>query len=124
MKNKIYIAGALNTDSIDYIKNLHRMIKYAEEVRKKGFSVFAPGLDFLIGLQCGNLEYDDYFNNSQPWLEVSDAMFVVPGWEKSKGTKREIQRAKEKNIPVYYCLEELVKETDLLNIKDLLKKKK
>jgi len=107
---RIYIAGALNSDAVGYIKNMHRMIIWAEKIRKLGYSVYVPCLDFLHGLVIGTFEYKDYFDNSQLWLEVSDAMFVVPGWEDSKGTKREIERANRLNIPVYVSMLKLDKE--------------
>jgi len=99
---RVYVAGALNATACDYIQNVHRMIKWAEKVRRLGYSVFVPGIDFLCGLVNGDWDYLDYFNNSQPWLEVADIMFVVPGYEKSAGTKKEIERAESLNIPVYY----------------------
>lgn len=107
---KVYIAGKLNGMACDYIKNIHRMIISAEKVRKAGFAVFVPGLDFLQGVVFGNWDYPDYFDNSQPWLDASDAIFLTPGWETSEGTKREIERAKAQNIPVYNDLDTLVKE--------------
>ncbi len=107
---RVYVAGKLNDDACGYIKNVHRMIIWAEKVRKLGFAVFVPGLDFLQGVVFGNWEYADYFDNSQPWLDASDAVFLVPGWEQSKGTAREIERAKSKNIPVYTDLDLLAKD--------------
>lgn len=107
--HRIYVAGALNGMATDYIKNLHRMIKYANEIRKNGYAVFVPGLDFLQGIISGTWGYNDYFNNSYSWLQVSEAMFVVPGWEKSKGTKREIKKAEAIGIPVFYKLKSLYK---------------
>lgn len=104
---RVYVAGKLNDNAVGYIRNCHRMIQWAEAVRKLGFSVYVPCLDLLMGLQVGVFNYDDYFNNSQPWLDVSDVVFVCPGWEDSKGTRREIERAKENGIPVYYSLAEL-----------------
>lgn len=106
---RVYIAGKLNDNASDYIRNLHNMIREAEEVRRKGFAVFVPGLDFIMGVVLGNWEYEDYFNNSQPWLNVSDAVYVTPGWETSKGTAREIERAKQKGIPIFFNLEDLIK---------------
>jgi hypothetical protein len=42
------------------------------------------------------------------WLEASDAVLLVPGWENSKGTIAEIARAKVLNIPVFETLESVI----------------
>jgi hypothetical protein len=105
---RIYVAGALNSDSVGYIKNMHQMIKWADELKKLKFSVFVPCLDFLMGVVNGNYEYDDYFINSQEWLRVSDYVFVCPGWENSKGTKKEIELAEIIDKPVFYSLQDLL----------------
>jgi hypothetical protein len=101
------MAGALNGMACDYIQNLHRMIIWANKVRKLGCSTFVPGMDFLAGLVNGDWIYADYFNSNQAWLEVTDAVFVVPGWENSKGTQKEIDFALKHNIPIFYTLEEI-----------------
>ena len=44
---RIYIAGALGGNHIQYIRNLHRMVYYANSLMRRGYSVFVPGLDFL-----------------------------------------------------------------------------
>lgn len=107
---RVYIAGKLNDDACGYVKNIYRMVMWAEKVRLLGFAVFVPGIDFLQGVILGNWDYPDYFENSQPWLDVADAMFLTPGWENSTGTKREIERAKQHNIPIYSDIEQLAKE--------------
>jgi hypothetical protein len=84
---KIYIAGKLNDTAVGYIKNCHKMIKTAKEVRSAGFSVYVPCIDFLEGLVDGGFEYNDYFDNSQPWLLASDAVFLTPGWGSSEELK-------------------------------------
>lgn len=101
----VYVAGALNSDACGYIKNMHRMIRWSEKVRRKGYAVFVPGLDFLVGIVMGDLEYSDFFNNSQPFLARSDAVFVTPDWETSKGTAKEIEYARSLGIPVFFDLE-------------------
>jgi hypothetical protein len=100
-KLKVYIAGKLNADAVGYIKNCHRMIKTAREIRRLGHSVYVPCIDFLEGLVDGNFEYEDYFDNSQAWLLSSDAVFLTPGWETSEGTKREMELADSNNIPIF-----------------------
>jgi hypothetical protein len=61
----------------------------------------------LEGLVSGDFEYADYFDNSQPWLCSADAVFLVPGWETSTGTRKEIELANSLDIPVFNSLEEL-----------------
>lgn len=105
---RVYIAGKLNDDAVGYIKNVHNMIAWAEKVRKLGFAVFVPALDFLMGMQMGNYDYKDYFENSQPFLAVCNYVFVCPGYETSKGTKKEIEYAESLGIKICYSLEDLV----------------
>jgi hypothetical protein len=104
---KVYVAGKLNDSACGYIKNIHRMIKEAYKLRRLGYSVYVPCVDILEGIVSGDFEYLDYFDNSQPWLLSSDAIYCCPGWESSKGTLREIETAKANNIPVFYNIETL-----------------
>ena len=105
---RVYIAGALNAMSVDYIKNMHKMMTCANEVKKAGFAVYVPCIDILMGLKFGDYEYADYFNNSQPFLDVCEAVFVTPGWENSDGTKRELSRAGFLGIPIFHDVPSLV----------------
>lgn len=100
-----YIAGALNADANQYTKNVHLMNVWAEKIRKLGYAVFIPGNDLLLAVIDGTLSYGDVFANSQPFLEVAHIMFVVPGWEQSKGTARELVTAKKYGVQIYYCEE-------------------
>lgn len=104
---KVYVAGKLNDDAVGYIKNCHRMIKASRLCRDNGYSVYVPCNDFLEGLVDGKFDYKDYFDNSQPWLLSSDAVFLTPGWETSAGTRREIDLALAYNIPVFSEIEKM-----------------
>lgn len=106
-KFRCYIAGKLNADACGYIKNMHRMAKAAKQVRDLGVAVYVPCNDFIEGLVDGNFDYRDYFENAQPWLEVSDFMYVCPGWETSEGTKKEIEFAQSLGKPVFFMIEKL-----------------
>lgn len=103
MQNKylVYIAGKLNDDACGYIKNLNKMIYWGNLVMHSGFCVFIPGLDFLAGLLDGTFGYHEYFDNNQLILERSDAIFLVPGWKDSDGTKKELEKASLSGIPVF-----------------------
>lgn len=98
---KVYIAGKLNArSSCNYIKNVHRMIKAGDKIRKLGYSVYIPCLDLLLGLVAGNMAYEDYFDNNLPWIKVSDFLYVLPNSDDSSGTQREIDFARINNIPI------------------------
>jgi hypothetical protein len=102
----VYVAGRLNDMACDYLKNVHKMCWWANEVRKLGVCAYIPAIDMLMGIIFGNWEYPDYFNNSQGYLKRSDAVFVCPGYEESKGTIREIKTAESLGIPVFYVFAE------------------
>jgi len=109
IKPKIYLAGPLNAMAVDYIRNLNKMIHWDLKLRRLGYSVFDPCLDLLVGLLDGEFEYQDYTFNNIPWLKVADALFVLPDWELSVGTKKEIEIARSHHIPVFFELNELQK---------------
>lgn len=99
---RVYVAGKLNSDAVGYVKNMSLMIRKALELQRAGHSVFVPCLDIMMGIVDGNFEYPDYADNNMKWLEVSDSVFVLKGWENSKGTQKEIERARALNIPVEF----------------------
>ena len=104
---KVYVAGKLNDDAVHYIMNMHRMIRIAKKIREAGYAVYVPCNDFLEGLVDGKFDYKEYFDNSQPWLLSADAVFLVPGWESSTGTRREMALADSHGIPIFDSIEKM-----------------
>ena len=104
---KVYIAGKLNADACNYIKNVHAMITTANCIRKMGHSVFIPCLDLLTGLVIGDLDYNDYFENNLPWLKCANVLYIMPNSEQSSGTQAEIKLARLYDIPVVFNINEL-----------------
>jgi len=104
---RVYVAGKLNSNAIEYLNNVHKMLESAEEVRLLGFAPYIPALDLLMGIKFGYNTYEDYFDSSQAWLLASDAVFLTPGWETSKGTGLEVALAEEHGIPVFENIEDL-----------------
>ena len=100
-KYKIYVAGPLNAMAVDYLKNVSNMMTEAEHLRRLGFSIYVPAIDLLMGIKFGYTSYNDYFDNSQPWLKAADALYLCEGWENSKGTKAEMATAMANGIPVF-----------------------
>jgi len=111
---RIYIAGALSSKEdrtrdpskvvIDYLSNVSKMCKVASEVRKMGHFPFVPALDLLLGVINGDWDEEDYRGVGMAFLEVCDAVLVI---SQSWGVAKEIERANELGIPVYYRMEDL-----------------
>ncbi len=100
---RIYVAGKYSDDNvIGVLNNIRDGIKAAVKVLKMGHVPFCPWLDFLFQFFDESLKVEDYYRYSMSWLEVSDEVWVLPGWESSKGTKAEIKRAEELGIPVRF----------------------
>ena len=113
---RIYVAGALSSKEkkdrnpskvvVEYIQNVHRLCNIGGDLMMEGYAPFIPGLDLLTGLVNGYLEEGDYRGTSMEFLEVCDAVLVT---SMSWGVKKEIERAKELNIPVYFNIKDLPK---------------
>lgn len=111
---RVYVAGCYSANNvITVLDNMRKGIRMSTRVLLAGFSVFSPWLDyhFTLALQGDEkLTVDDYYGYSISWLEVSDIMLVLPGYETSKGTLNEISVAKDLDIPIYYSFDDLIKE--------------
>jgi len=121
-KNKVYIAGKLNDMAVDYLHNVHKMMQTAEKARLAGYAPFTPAIDLLMGIKFGYTDYHDYFDVSQPWLAVADAVLLVPGFETSKGTFEELQRASNFDIPIYKDVHDLMH--DINRVRSIVQDKK
>ena len=111
---RLYIAGPLTPRGVysknpaiddEYSKNV--LITTAVAVLKEGYSPFCPALDapyFLVGGTDNRITEQQIKRSSMDWLEVSDAVILCHGWQKSPGTLAEIKRAEELNIPVFKSL--------------------
>ncbi len=108
---RIYVAGAYSADNvIDILDNMRRGMKLAKDVLLAGYAPFCPWMDFHYSLMLDEgerLVVEDYYEYSIAWLEVSDGMILVPGWENSKGTVAEIDKANAFAIPVFSSIKQL-----------------
>jgi len=101
---RIYVAGAYSADNvIDVLGNMRRGIQIAAEILLAGYAPFAPWLDYQFSLTDAgaDLTVEDYYRYSLAWLDVSDAVVIVPESQYSKGVRMEIERAGSLSIPVY-----------------------
>lgn len=105
---RVYVAGPYSgPDVITILGNIRRGIDLSLKIMKLGHAVYCPWLDWQFGTMA-ELTKEHYQANSMAWVEVSDVVVLVEGWEKSGGTLREIQRARELGIPVFETFEDFV----------------
>jgi hypothetical protein len=109
-KIRVYVAGAYSADNVlDVLKNIGRGQNMCSQLFLMGYSPFCPWHDKQYVIDCWyeNFTVEQFYEYSMSWLEVSDCLFLVQGWEGSKGTLKEIEKAKELNIPVFKEFKEL-----------------
>lgn len=112
---RIYVAGPYSADKIlQVFKNMSHGIDMSTKFMTLGEAPFSPFIDFHFALNNPNLTVPEFYAYSMSWLDVSDYIYVLKGWETSVGTKKEIEKAEQLNIPIFYednCTpEDVVKE--------------
>lgn len=109
---KVYVAGAYSADNVlSVLQNIGRGEKACAELFRLGFAPFCSWHDKSYVTDNPDIIFDinDFYEYSIAWLEVSDAMLVIDGWEKSKGTIKEIGIARKLGIPVFFSIHFLQK---------------
>jgi len=114
---RVYVAGRysyvpeeqMNEKTVCILNNMRIGMRKCTELMLQGYAPFCPWLDYHYTLMLHNdekINLQMYYDYSLAWLEVSDAVLLLPGWQESKGTQAEIKRAEELNIPVFLPEEE------------------
>lgn len=103
MNKRIYLAGAYSADNVmDVLKNISIGISTASQILKNGDFPFCPWLDYHFALADPTIPKQAFYDYSMAWLEVSDEVWVLPNWEHSVGTEKELDRARELKIKIKY----------------------
>lgn len=108
---RIYIAGPYSSsDPIQFLNNIRQGIRAGTKLLQEGYAPFCPWLDYQFQFMLAPGEEMDvklYHDYSKEWLKVSDAIYLLPGWETSIGVEKELIWAMIYFIPICSTLEEL-----------------
>lgn len=90
-------------------EEIERNIVAAERL---GFEVAAAGAACVVPNSMGRSyqgvpSYEEFMEVTISILANSDALIVTSDWERSSGTRREVEYAQENNIPVLFSIPEL-----------------
>lgn len=111
--NTIYICGPLTPKShhknhaIEYLGNVRVMLRAYNRLIGLGYAPYCPGMDFsgfLAGVSVGEKKIKAV---GLAWLENSDCMVLLRGWNRSRGCLAEIERAKELGMKIYLTVKEV-----------------
>lgn len=112
---RVYVAGPYSANNVlDVLKNIGRGEKMCAKLFSLGFSPFCPWHDksYVIDNFDAKFTPEQFKEHSLAWLEVSDCVLLLDGWEKSNGTLAEIARAVKLGKPVYFSLNDLIYATE------------
>jgi len=108
---RVYVAGPYSADNVlGVLRNIGHGEDWCSFLFCEGFAPFCPWHDksYAMNESNGRPTIQDFKDLSFSWLEVSEAVFLIDGWEKSEGVKAEIAFAKEHGIPVFSDYDELL----------------
>ena len=69
---------------------------------RKGWAPFTPHKNTADFQHIRDIQYPFWMEICLEFVERSDAILMIPGWEKSAGAARELDRALKVGIPVYF----------------------
>lgn len=104
-KIRVYIAGPLTTSG-RLTKHIHDAVKVADELWVFGFVPFVPHLVSSSWDVISPKSYEDWMEYDMAWLAQCDCLLRLPG--ESLGADREVEFARERGIPVFHSIEDVV----------------
>jgi hypothetical protein len=111
---RVYVAGPYSADNvIDLLENIRKGQRASVEILLAGHEPFCPWLDYQFQFVLHDGEYlsvEDYYRYSMAWLEVSDAIVLLDGWQASTGSLAEWRRAIKLDIRIYLGIKHFLSE--------------
>ena len=98
----IYVAGPYRSESENGVfENIMRARREAEKFWREGWAVICPHTNSIfMGSRLGGDE--KFIEGDLEILARCDAIFMLEGWENSRGSQKELDLAKSLELEVLY----------------------
>lgn len=108
----IYTAGPYRGDGWNAVfENIVRARTAARQLWLKGYAVICPHANTLF-MDGPDIPAMRFIEGDLEIVGRCDAILMLPGWERSEGSRLEYQRATARGLPVYLSVEEVPDERD------------
>lgn len=102
----VYVAGRFRAGTHwGVVQNVRAAEAVALEVWRAGAAALCPHLNNQNFE--GALPDEVWLTGALELLRRCDAMILVPGWEESRGTLKEVEEAKTRSMPVFQRVDQL-----------------
>lgn len=95
-KKKVYISGPI-TGTKDYMS---RFSTAHLSLARQGYSVVNPAM--VNAMLPEDTTYDEYMDMSFVMLDMCNSVYMLDGWENSKGACMEFERAVNNGLEIIY----------------------
>lgn len=93
----VYVAGPIALG--DQFANVGKAVRFGHELHLRGFVPFVPHWGAIQQLHSP-WSHEDWLEYDLTWLDKCEVLFRLTG--ESKGSDKEVARAKENGMPVFY----------------------
>lgn len=107
---RVYPAGPISSPGglVPCLRAISRGLDAQARLREAGFSPFPVFADFLDIMRTqSSVTVDEIKRQSIAWLEVAEAVLLLPDWQESPGAVAERQIAEELGIPCFESIAEI-----------------
>jgi hypothetical protein len=110
LRSRVYVAGPISKG--DLRENIRRALEAGHRLLKAGYSPLVPHLTCWWGGETPEVlprdtVIEDWYGMELSWVAVAHAVLRLPG--ESTGAGLEVQLAADLRIPVFRCVEELMR---------------
>lgn len=106
----IFISGPYTAPTKDRVeKNIQIADIYARLIASRGLGFICPHLNSRHMEDVVGCDYRFWMRMYRELLRACDAVFFLPNWETSEGSKEEHEVATENLIPAFYSTDKLFK---------------